>query len=317
MIRTPVLVVGAGGFIGSHTAKRILSSGNEVHCHYHCNASRLPADAVKHQADLLDREQVHRLVRSTNPRLVLNFAQPSPQSLRQCPDIRQHLSWAMEGLVNLLDACLEAGVERVVHACSSTVYANTGHGPLHEGVPLVPQSTRGLCKLVERNICLYYAGQGSTELVLGRVFRAYGPDDRPGKLLQKALGCQQRGLPVKLPAQASRRDYVYIDDVTDAFLRLSSYPLKSGEEVNIGTGHEHTPEQVLDLLEQITGKAIDRLAGAYPATDLEREHWRADIGKAERLLDWRPRVTLEAGLQRTVDWFLGVSPTQSTEFSGG
>jgi len=299
----PVLVVGAGGFIGSHLARRLIADGYDVHCLFHRNASRLPRAGVHHRAELGARDALHELMHSIRPRWVFNGAQISPYRVSQAGFLASGFASAIQGMVNLLDGCRAVGVECLVQLCSSTVYADVGKQPMDETTALAPASARGLCKLTERNLCLHYASAGALDVRLGRIFRAFGPDDSPRKLIQTALKAQLTGLPVALPARPSRRDYVYVDDVVEALLRMAGRPLQPGVEINIGSGVERRPDEILDQLELITGRHIRRQLGSYQPDKLDRMHWRASTARAEQLLDWRPTVSLEEGLRRTVDWF--------------
>lgn len=300
-----ILVVGAGGFIGSHVARRLEKSEHSVHHAGYTNLTRLPPDGAVCTVDCADRASVDRVFEAVEPQIVLNFMQTSPAHTHRPGFMGQGYLDGVKAMVNLLEASRNAGVERFVHACSSTVYADVGAAAMHEATALSPHSVRGLCKLTERNLCMHYAGTGQLSVVLGRVFRAYGPEDRDDKLIQVALARQARGLPVQLPATDSRRDYVYIDDVAEAFFRLALRPLDSGTEVNIGSGEEHTASELLDVLERVSGSPFARQVGGYMPHDVDRAHWRADIRRARSLLDWRPRVSLEAGLRETVSWFRG------------
>lgn len=99
-----------------------------------------------------------------------------------------------------------------------------------------------------------------------------------------------------------RRDFVFVDDVVEACLRAAATEAVLGEVMNVGTGVETSNEQLVAEVGRVLGREIRVGTGAYPPHETDRPHWRADIAKVRRLLDWEPRHSLAEGIAQTADW---------------
>jgi nucleoside-diphosphate-sugar epimerase len=301
---TRILVTGATGFVGANVVRDLLGHGAEVDVLVREGSDpwRLEGLAVQpHAGDVADRRGMESVLRHVRPDFVVNLAATSGHHGR--PEDREAaLRSSVLGTHAVLAAAAEAGVGRVVHAASSMEYGG-GEGPLSEETPLAPQTFRGVAKAGATMVCRAYARARWVDVVSLRLFHVYGPWEGAHRLVPSAILSALDGRQLPLTKRGIARDPVFVTDVAEAFRLALHAERAGGQEVNIGSGTECANEEIVGLIEQIVGRPLDVLEGAFPQRPSDRQRRVADIGKAHRLLRWKPRTPLRRGLEETVAWF--------------
>ncbi|WP_405773955.1 NAD-dependent epimerase/dehydratase family protein [Streptomyces sp. NBC_01538] len=310
-----VLVTGGAGFIGSHVVDALLRAGHAVSVIDDLStglAENLAAawesgltDADLHVVDIASPEAAEVMGR-VRPEAVLHLAaQPSVSVSMRDPRFDAHSN--LTGLLNVLVAAREAGTRKVVFASSGgTIYGEPQAGdlPLREDSPQAPRSFYGLSKKAGGEYVRLFAeehGMAYACLALGNV---YGPRQNPqGEAGVIAIFAARllEGRPCLVFGDGhNTRDYVYVDDVADAFVRALD---RGTGLINVGTGVETS---VLDIHAALT-KALDSDAAPHhePALPGEVRRTYLSVDRAARDLDWRPRVGLEDGIPRVIDALRG------------
>lgn len=299
----PILVTGATGFVGSHIARRLAALGAEVHVFVrktsHPRRLKDVASCLRTViADVEDPAPVREAVRSIRPRTIFHCAAFGGHSREKDPEHAFRTNCA--GTFHLLSACAETGFDRFLHTGSSSEYGPRTTPMTEEGAadPLTPY---GASKAAATLWCRAMAVSKELPVVILRLFSPYGPMDDPDRLIPAAARAFLEGRSPELSSPEGVRDYVYIDDVVEAFLRAAVASGVSGEIINIGSGRQHSVREVVALLYRITGSGASPRWNAVPPR-AGSPVWIAEIRKAKRLLAWEPRVPLEEGLRRTVEW---------------
>ena len=297
------MVTGAGGFIGVNLCRALVSAGFETHAIVRPgrgDAQRpLPTDATVHELDLQQSAAVQAVLAAVRPSLLFNAAVHNAH----LPD--QRLSEIVRGntliVANLLDACAEVGFPRLVQLGSSLEYglSRTAH---RESDPLDPVTPRGVTKAAATQLALVTARRDSRPIAVIRPFSVYGPWQHPARLVPRAIRAGLTGEELPLTGPHLRRDFVFVEDVVDACLRAAHHEAARGKVINVGTGVETANEELVAEIERLLGQKIRVEIGAQSERETDRPHWRADIAMAKQLLDWEPRHTLAAGLERTAAW---------------
>jgi nucleoside-diphosphate-sugar epimerase len=135
-----------------------------------------------------------------------------------------------------------------------------------------------------------------------RLFSVYGPYEEPTRLVPTLVRKCLAGEPLDLVAPETARDFVYVDDVVDAYLRIDALAKLSGEIINIGTGVQQTIRDVVKVVLTETGAHVECRWGAVEPRIWDSSIWVADCTKSKRLLDWRATTRLEQGLRATIEW---------------
>lgn len=300
-----VLVTGGAGFIGSHLVDGLLALGHEVAVVDNLSTGRreqVPAESCLHEIDIRDVELVHRLFRSFRPRVVYHLA--AQTSVRKSTeDPAGDASVNVLGTINVLDAAVRAGVERVVYVSSGgAIYGEPEALPVREDHPVRPLSPYGLSKYVgEEYLWLYRQTYGLACSVL-RYPNVYGPRQDPfgeaGVVAIFTRALLDGKQPVIFGDGLQTRDYVYVDDIVAASLLC----LRKGEggTYNLGWGREVTVVDLLAQLQEVLGTAVT------PRYDLPRpgevRRIALDATRARSELGWEPKVPLPEGLRLTARW---------------
>jgi UDP-N-acetylglucosamine/UDP-N-acetyl-alpha-D-glucosaminouronate 4-epimerase len=302
------LVTGGAGFIGSNVAEGLVRRGDRVRVFDNFSTGRpenlagFEADVV--EADLRDLAQVQRAVAGVEG----VFHEAALRSVpRSVDDPVSTNDVNVGGTLNLLMACREAGVRRVVYASSSSAYGDDPALPKVETLPSNPISPYAVSKLAAEHYCRTFARLYGLETVSLRYFNVFGPRQNPEskysavipRFLQLAL--QEQPLEIHGDGEQSR-DFTYIDNVVQGNLQAMDTPGVSGEVFNIACGTRHSLLAIAEAIGAFLGRELPRQHTPPRAGDVK--HTLADISKAERLLAYRPSVNFADGIQRTCEYFV-------------
>jgi nucleoside-diphosphate-sugar epimerase len=304
-----VLVTGAAGFIGSSLCASLCRAGHDV-------------AGLDNIADYYDSSLKWANVRSISGsfRLVQSSIQTADLSailggvdqvfhLAGQPGVRgswrngfeDHLENSVRATQILLEACRDAQVPRMVYASSSSVYGNALAFPTSESTIPQPYSPYGVTKLAAEHLCHAYAENFGIHVVSVRYFTVYGPRQRPDMAIGRLLRAAMTQQPFPMFGDGSQiRDFTYVDDAVDATQRAMTAEVASGSVFNVGGGSAVSMSHLIELVEEKIGHRI-RIDGK-PAQPGDAERNGADISRAESLLGWTPRVSLEEGLEAQVEF---------------
>ena len=300
------LVTGGAGFIGSHVAEALVRRGAKVRIFDDFSSGKWEnldgfADRVEVlEGDLRDMAAVERAVRG----VVGVYHQAALRSVPRSVDNPLATNDVnITGTLQLLLACREAGVKRVVAASSSSVYGANEELPKRENQPLLPVSPYAASKLAGEHYCRIFTRLYGLETVSLRYFNVFGPRQDPASqyaavvplFIQAALD----GVPLTVHGDGLQsRDFTYIDNVVQANLLAMDAPGASGEALNIACGARYTLMDIVHVIERELGCAVT--CNHMPPRAGDVRHTLADVSKAERLIGFRPSVGFEEGMARTV-----------------
>lgn len=300
-----VLVTGASGFIGTHLVGALLSKGATVHAIRRDPASgtRLPLEGIHwHIADLLDPESLSRAVASAQPEIVFHLAAYGTTFDQR--DTLLSLRVNVEGSLNLWNALGDATI-RLVHTGSCGEYGQA-KGQVKESALCEPTWTYPATKNASVTILSTLGRETGREVVTLRPFGPYGSADDPRRVIPHTILALLRGETVRVTAGEQLRDYAHVDDQVEAFIAAGVVPLpRTGAIYNVGSGEVVKLKQVLTTIaDAVGGDALSRVAfGAVPYRDSEVWEMCCDISAARRDLGYVPTISLQEGIDRTVEWF--------------
>lgn len=306
-----VLITGGAGFIGSRLVRACLEQGDDVRVLDDFSTGRaknllgLQAahDLVK--GSLVDFETVQRSVRGCEVVYHLGALPSAVQSVDE--PARTHAVNA-SGTVHVLEAARQEGVRRVVFASSCAIYGSSTALPLKEELAPLPESPYALQKLSGELYCQQFGRLYGLQTVALRYFNVFGPRQDPRSLYAavapRFLTAVVRGVAPCIHGDGQQsRDFVHVDDVVAA-TRVAALVTSecAGQTLNVARGERVTVLELLEYVARAVGR--DALAPVFePARAGDVRHSQADISKAERLLGWRPRVTLVEGLASALSDF--------------
>ena len=307
---TKAVVTGGAGFIGANLVDRLVDDDTEVLVIDDLSSGRLErlGDARKtgkmslHQMDIRAPELADVLERFEPEVVFHQAAQISVQ--RSVDDPVADAEINVVGTINLLKAAAEAGAKRVVFASSGgATFGDVGVFPTPETAPRNPESPYGVSKKVADEYLRYFRdGYGLDYVSLG-YSNVFGPRQDPrGEAGVVAIFAERmiRGERCTIFGDGSQvRDYVFVEDVTDACVRAGE--IGGGVYLNIGTGRETSVVELFEMVKALTGYRLEPTFAAARPGDVARSCLDPSAAKAR--LGWEPWTTLEAGLDATVGWF--------------
>jgi nucleoside-diphosphate-sugar epimerase len=303
-----VLVTGASGFIGSHLTRRLVQDGAVVHALTSNVSSVYPTRLVDlrdritlHSGSITDRSAMDVVTDAARPDVVMHLAAythvgKSWERVDECVQVN------VQGTVHLLQALARRGYDRFVYTGTSEIYGDV-EVPFREDGPVNPISPYSVAKYAGEHYCRMFARGRKWPIVMLRPFNAYGPWQSPDRVIPEIIGRALKGQPLLMTQGLQTREFNYVEDLADGFVRAAVADGAVGEIVNLGCGREITMRDLATTLLRLLDDPIEPQFGALPERPTEIVRMRADAAKAQALLGWTPQTSLEVGLQRTIDWY--------------
>jgi len=303
-LQGPILVLGASGFVGANLLRLLLGQRNDVVG----TASNLPAWRLEGVSaanvrglDLLVDANLDALLDGVSPRTVFNCVAYGAYSFESDSDLIYKTNFNMTA--RLLARLAPRQIAAYVHAGSSSEYGNRASGPVETVLP-EPNSDYAVSKVACANLFRFYGRTKCLPCVNLRLYSVYGPMEDSSRLIPAVVRAGVEGRLPELSLPDISRDFVYIDDICEAFvnaalhLREESY----GESFNIGTGCKTTIGDVASIARALF-EVTDPPVFNMPNRKWDVSDWYANIDKTVRELDWRPRTSFADGLKATVAWY--------------
>jgi len=303
------VVTGGGGFIGSHIVENLVRQRNTVKViDDFSTGKRGNVEAFKNdveiiEADLAETKNLTQFLKGTDY-VIHQAAIPSvPKSILD--PLKSHNA-NVNGTLNLLLACRDAGVKRVVYASSSSLYGDSPTLPKHESMMPNPLSPYGAQKLFAEMYCQVFTKAYGLETVSLRYFNVFGPrqdstSQYSGVLALFIPAVLQGRRPTIYGDGLQSRDFTYVQNVVEANLLACKVPGVGGQVFNVACGDRITVNSMLHQINKIVGVDISPVYAEPRSGDIK--HSQADITRAREHLGYEPKVSFEEGLRATVEWY--------------
>ncbi len=307
-----VLVTGAGGFVGSYLVERLAEEGCGLRClvEYDSRGDIGWLDDITPEVaagieivagDLRDADAVRDCVSGTDVVFHLGALIAIPYSYKHP---RQVIESNVTGTLNVLLAARDLGVERVVHTSTSEVYGTARSVPIGEDHPLQGQSPYSASKIGADKIAESFHLAYELPVATIRPFNIYGPRQSARAVIPTIINQALTGETVKLGSLHPTRDFTFVTDTAEGFVRIAECDAAIGGVFNVGSNAEIS---VRDLVEKIAGLCGKDIEIEREETRLRPENsevgrlW-ADNSLARETFGWKPEVSLDEGLGRTIEW---------------
>lgn len=311
-----ILVTGGAGFIGSHVCDSLLARGDKVICLDNLNSyypQKIKVKNISHNIDNPDftflvknlaiKDKVETVFQNYNIDKVVHLAARAGVRFSiERPDLYQESN--VQATINLLEVGKKYGVKDFICASSSSVYGKNKKVPFSEtdsvNNPASPYAaSKRACELFSNT----YSHLFNMNITALRYFTVYGPRGRPDMAPYLFTKSISEGTPIKRFGDGtSKRDYTYIDDIVQGTISALDKTLKGFEIMNLGNSSPIGLNNLIKTIENSVGKKAKIIQEPMPVGDVPVTY--ADISKAERLLDYRPRTNIETGINKFVNWYM-------------
>jgi UDP-glucuronate 4-epimerase len=311
-----ILVTGGAGFIGSHLCGRLLREGYTVICLDNFDSFYDPNIKIKNiegmgkkfpnqfeliTGDIRNYEHLTETFKKNRIDSVVHLAaragvRPSIDNPLLYQDVN------IRGTIVLLETCKEFGIKDFIFASSSSVYGENQRVPFsEEDLDIQPISPYGATKRAGELLCYSYHHLYGMNIACLRIFTAYGPRQRPEMAIHKFTRLIEQGEKIPIYGDgSSRRDYTYIDDLIEGILNVMHHH-KGFELYNLGESQTTSLNELIRLIEEAFGKKANVEMLEPQPGDVSITY--ADISKAERKLGYHPKIKIEEGIKRFVEWY--------------
>ena len=306
------LVTGAGGFIGSHLATALVRAGVRTRALVHYNSRSdigqlaLVAPEVRESLEIIfgdvrDRAAVQSMIQGCDVVFHLAALIGIPYSYRAA---ESYVDTNILGTLNVLEACRDCEVERLVQTSTSEVYGTAQYTPIDEKHPLNAQSPYAATKIGSDQLAGSYWASFGLPVVIVRPFNTYGPRQSTRAVIPTIIAQALGGGEIKLGSISPIRDFLFVEDTARGFMAAADSEGTLGEVVNLGTGSGVTIGRVVELVGERLGREL-----VVKAHDERMRPEKSEVmelicsaEKAAAGIGWRATVSLEEGLGRTVEW---------------
>jgi dolichol-phosphate mannosyltransferase len=300
-----VVVTGGTGFVGANLVRRLVADGYETHLLVRRGHDSWRIDSIRqqlrlHDVNLSDRTSLTATLATIAPGWIFHLAAHGAYSWQTDAELMTETN--VVGTANLLAAALDAGFDAFINVGSSSEYGPQDHAPA-EVEPGDPDTPYAITKAAATALCVKAARAHAARICTLRLYSAYGPYEDPRRFLPSLIVHGSRGVFPPLVDARTARDFVYVDDVVQAFFIVARHPaVAPGAIYNVGTGVQTTIGDAVDVARRVLGVPGAPQWGSMPGRVWDTTTWIANSRKIRDELGWAPQHSFEGGFQRMVAW---------------
>lgn len=308
-----ILVTGSNGFIGSHLTERLVNLGANVTALVEYNSfnswgwlDSMDSKVLKNieivTGDIREYDNVKRMVKGKDivfhlaALIAIPYSYVSPMA---------YVKTNIEGTTNVLEACRDYEIKKIIHTSTSETYGTAKYVPIDENHPLQGQSPYSASKISADKMAESYYNSFNLPVATIRPFNTYGPRQSARAVIPTIISQILNGKKeIKLGSLSPTRDFNYVKDTTEAFIKIAESDKTIGQVINAGTNNEISVEDLVKKIIKLIGKEVNIICDENRLRPEKSEVNRllADNSKIKNLTQWSSQYTLDEGLKETIEW---------------
>ena len=306
-IEGPIMIFGAGGFIGINALKSFLLYREDVYGvsrdfkkNWRLKANKIQRDNLI-KCDIENTVELQSIIKKIKPKTIFNFAAYGAYSKQK--DYQKIYKVNFNSTADILEILKREGFKCYIHAGTQSEYGLITRAPL-ENSELIPNSHYAVSKVADYYILKFYGKVEKLPVVHLRIYSAYGPWEEPDRLIPVLVSKAIRGKYPRLVEPEISRDFVYVRDVLRAFIFAAARinPEIYGEVFNVGTENKTTIRDLAFLTKEIFKIKAKPSFGNMKNRDWDLKDWYSNSGKIKKIIGWKATVTIKQGLLTTAFW---------------
>lgn len=304
-----VLITGASGFIGARLLQRLLEEGAQIYALLSNSGSYARLDSVLKdirclKGDVTDFSFLKPQMGGLQPQVIYHLAGYGnhPQHYGDPEkEILEITRGNVLGTAALLAALVPVKFECLIHTGTAAEYGPRTQA-MREDQLLKPDTYYGATKAGATLLCQAFSHLLGRKVITLRPSYVYGPEEDLDRFIPTVIRSCLENKVLPLTSVHEKKDFVFIDDVVEAYLCAYRSNFSGTPVVNIGSSRETTLGEVIGMIEKQLGKKLQYVQGSYQSLQWKSSCWQADITQAKEILNWTPAHDLEKGLKKTIDW---------------
>jgi len=304
-----VLVTGGAGFLGSALVRELLKKdANVIVFDNFLYGDRSNLVDIESEIQIVTGDvlswKVYHAIKEHKVKYVFHLA--AEPYIPKCYDNPERFfDVNVKGTMNVLMASKTLNVKRIVHFSSSEVYGTAQHIPMDENHPTLPLSTYAVSKLAADRLCYVFWHEHGVPVVILRPFNSYGPRETQPYVIPEIITQLSKKNIVKLGNIEAKRDFTYVEDTAKGVIMIMESDIPNGEVINLGSNKSYSIKELAYMIGKLMGyNDIEMVIDKSRLRPLDVSVLQCDYTKAKKFIDWEPKIGIEEGLKRTVDWYM-------------
>jgi len=305
LIKTPILITGSTGFIGANLTHYLVSAGYEVHLIIKNQSNTWRLNSIInninfYNADLIEFDKIELIINKIKPKTIFHLATYGAYPYQNEMDKIKFVN--LDCTINLLRICEKHNFDIFINTGSNSEYGFK-EDLMKESDILEPNSYYSVFKSASTLFCQYESIHKELPIVTLRPFHVYGPYEEPTRFMPVLINNLLNNNCPPLVSPHIKRDMIYIQDLIDFYIMVSTKLIGLGKIFNIGSGVQYSIEEIVKVAIDITNSTVRPEWNTMSSRVWDSEKWGADMSLVQDTYNWEPNYNLYDGMKKTIQWY--------------
>ena len=304
-IQHPILITGTSGFVGSNLLRFFVSKNIKVNIILRKKSNIWRIKDIINEAkifyvDLREKEKLSKIIQKIKPKSIFHMAAYGAYSYQD--QVKLIKSSILDSTMNLVNECKKFKFNVFINTGSNSEYGFRKE-KMNENDLVRPNSDYAFFKAASTLFCQQESIINRLPIITVRPFHVYGPYEEPTRLIPTLIRNLLKNKDSRLVSPDIVRDFIYVDDAINLYLKIASKPSVKGDIFNIGTGKQRTIKEIYLNLNNLLNCKIKPKWNSMKRRRWDQKIWKADMSKVKKKFNWRPKHNLKQGLTKTISWY--------------